>query len=259
MTNHAPLIEFRDVTVKRNGKTVLDSVTLSIDSGEQVAVLGPNGSGKSSLIKTIARECYPLAGSWLRILGSEVWNLFDLRAQMGVVSNELVERCTYTYPAREVVMSGLFGSVGVWPNHHVTPEIERRTDEVLALMEIAHLAERPVAEMSTGEARRVVIGRALVHNPRALVLDEPTTSLDFHAKHELRRTLRRLAQSGIGIVMVTHNLTDIIPEIGRVVLLKEGRVFRDGPKDEVLTAEPLGALFGTAVEVTRRNGYYHIW
>jgi iron complex transport system ATP-binding protein len=259
MTNHTPLIEFRDVTVKRNGKTVLDSISLAIDSGEQVAVLGPNGSGKSSLIKTIVRECYPLLGSGLRILGSDVWNLFDLRAQMGVVSNDLIERCTCNYPAREVVMSGLFGSVGVWPNHEVTPEIERRTDEVLALMEIEHLAGRPVEEMSTGEARRVVIGRALVHNPRALVLDEPTTSLDFHAKHELRKMLRKLAQSGIGIVMVTHNLTDIIPEIGRVVLLKDGRVYKDGPKSEVLTAELLTTLFGTPVEVTRRNGYYHIW
>ncbi len=259
MTNHTPLIEFRDVTVKRNGKTVLDSITLSIDSGESVAVLGPNGSGKSSLIKTIARECYPLAGSRLRILGAEVWNLFDLRAQMGVVSNDLVQACTCGYPAREVVMSGLFGSIGVWPNHHVTPEIERRTGEVLALMEIEHLAERPVDELSSGEARRAVIGRALVHGPRALVLDEPTTSLDFHAKHELRKILRKLAQSGIGIVMVTHNLTDVIPEIGRVVLLKGGRVFRDGPKDEVLTAASLSELFGTPVEMVRRNGYYHMW
>lgn len=259
MTNHIPLIEFRNVSVKRNGKLVLDSLNLSIGSGEQVAVLGPNGSGKSSLIKTIARECYPLAGSELRILGADVWNLFDLRAQMGVVSNDLVQSCTCSYPAREVVMSGLFGSIGVWPNHEVTPEIERRTDEVMALMEIEHLADRPVEELSSGEARRAVIARALVHGPKALVLDEPTTSLDFHAKHELRNMLRKLAQSGIGIVMVTHNLTDIIPEIGRVVLLKNGRVFRDGSKSEVLTPELLTELFGTPVELVCRNGYYHIW
>jgi iron complex transport system ATP-binding protein len=259
MTNHTPLIEFRDVTVTRNGKTVLDSLTLSINAGEQVAILGPNGSGKSSLIKTITRECYPQLGSGLRILGCEAWDLFELRALLGVVSNDLMSSCTRSYSAREVVLSGFFGSIGVWPYHHVTPEMLRRTDEVMRLMEIEHLAKENVDEMSSGEARRVLIGRALVHGPKALVLDEPTTSLDFHAQHELRSVLRKLAQSGIGIVMVTHNLTDIIPEIGRVVLLKDGRVFHDGPKAEVLTADALAELFGTQVEVLHRRGYYHMW
>ena len=259
MTNHTPLIEFRNVTVKRDAKTVLDAITLSIDSGERVAVLGPNGSGKSSLIKTVTRECYPQPGSSLRILGSDVWNLFDLRAMLGVVSNDLMQSCTRNYSGREVVMSGFFGSIGVWPNHHVTPEIEARTAEVMRLMEVEHLADRNVDEMSSGEARRVLIGRALVHDPKALMLDEPTTSLDFHAKHELRNILRKLAQAGIGIVMVTHNLTDIIPEIGRVILLKKGRIFQDGPKAQVLTAGALSELFGTPVEVVHRRQYYHIW
>ena len=259
MTNHTPLIEFRNVTVTRNTKLVLDAITLSIDSGERVAVLGPNGSGKSSLIKTITRECYPRAGSSLRILGRDVWNLFELRAHLGVVSNDLMQSCTCNYSGREVVLSGFFGSIGVWPNHHVTEAMERRTDEVLKLMEVEHLADRNTDEMSSGEARRVLIGRALVHDPKALVLDEPTTSLDFRAKHELRNILRKLAQSGIGIVMVTHNLTDIIPEIGRVVMLQEGRIVRDGTKEKVLTAAALSELFGTPVELMHRRGYYHLW
>ncbi len=257
--NHHPLIEFRDVTVTRGDKNVLDAISLSIHAGEQVAVLGPNGSGKSSLIKTITRECYPRLGSSLRIMGQDVWNLFDLRAQLGVVSNDLMQSCTTSYSGREVVLSGFFGSIGIWPNHHVTPVMEQRADEVIRLMEIAHLCDRNVDEMSSGEARRVLIARALVHAPKALMLDEPTTSLDFRAKHELRRTLRKLAQSGIGIVMVTHNLTDVIPEITRVVLLKDGRIVRDGPKAEVLTAPALSDLFGTPVEIVHRRGFYHLW
>jgi iron complex transport system ATP-binding protein len=259
MTNHTPLIEFRNVTVTRNGKNVLDAVTLSINAGEQVAVLGPNGSGKSSLIKTITRECYPQEGSCLRILGRDVWHVYELRAMLGIVSNDLMASCTRSYSGLEVVLSGFFGSIGVWPYHHVTEAMRRRADELLQLMEIEHLAGRNVDEMSSGEARRVLVARALVHNPKALVLDEPTTSLDFHAQHELRSVLRKLAKSGIGIVMVTHNLTDIIPEIGRVVLLKGGRIFRDGPKAEVLTPGPLAELFGTQVEVVHRRGYYHLW
>ena len=191
-----PLIEFRNVTVSRDGMTALHTIDLSIATGENVAVLGPNGSGKSSLIKTITRECYPRQGSSARILGHDVWNLFELRAHLGVVSNDLMQACTCQWPAREIALSGFFGSVGVWPYHIVTPAMERRTDEVLELLEVAHLAQRPMAEMSSGEARRVLIARALVHAPQALVLDEPTTSLDFRAKHELRAVLRKLAQSG---------------------------------------------------------------
>src|SRR5260221_9150501 len=217
-----PLIEFRNVTVCRGDKVALDGITLSIDAGEHVAVLGPNGSGKSSLIKTITRECYPRYsgnGAGLRIFGQECWNVFDLRALLGIVSNDLMQACARDISGREAVLSGFFSSIGIWPNHHVTAAMEKKTDEVLALLEISHLADRNVDEMSSGEARRILIGRALVHEPKALVLDEPTASLDLHAMHELREILRKLAQAGSRIVVVPQPLADIHPEIRRRVLL----------------------------------------
>ena len=126
-------------------------------------------------------------------------------------------------------------------------------------LEIAHLAARRTDEMSSGEARRILIARALVHDPQALVLDEPTNSLDLHATHELREILRRLAREGIGIVLVTHHLPDIIPEIGRIVLMRGGRVYCDGPKERVLHDAALSELFGVAVEVVEKGGYYHVF
>jgi iron complex transport system ATP-binding protein len=256
-----PLIEFRDVTLMRNERVVLDRLTLSIGVGEHVAILGPNGSGKSSFIKAITRECYPLLGrngSLLRIFGQETWNVFDLRVLLGIVSNDLLQSCTRDVTGREVVLSGFFSSVVLCPYHHVTPAMEAKARQVLDLLEIPHLAEREVVEMSSGEARRVVIARALVHDPKALVFDEPTNSLDFHAMRELRTILRKLAQSGTSIILVTHHLPDIIPEIERVVLMKAGRVFRDGSKEEMLTTGRLSELFGATVEVVRRDGYYHL-
>jgi iron complex transport system ATP-binding protein len=113
--------------------------------------------------------------------------------------------------------------------------------------------------MSTGEARRVLLARALVHNPRALVLDEPSTALDLTAQHELRQILRKLAQSGTGIVMVTHHLSDLIPEIQRVVLMSRGRIAADGPVREMLTAGRLSDLFGQPLELSERDGYYNLW
>jgi iron complex transport system ATP-binding protein len=256
-----PLLDFQNVTVERGERVALDCVTLSIAQGEHAAILGPNGSGKSTLIKVMSRELYPRLKPepWsLRILGRDRWRLFDLRHHLGIVSNDWMQMCTRDYSGYEIVLSGFFGSVGIWPNHQVTPEMERQARDVMDLLEIAHLTERNTNEMSSGEARRILIGRALVHGPQALVLDEPTTSLDLYAMHELREILRKLAARGISIIMVTHHLPDIIPEIDRVVLMRGGRVVADGLKDQVLKAEALSAVFGLAVEVLERGGYYHV-
>jgi iron complex transport system ATP-binding protein len=256
-----PLIDLRNVTVMRGANIGLRDLSLTIGAGEHVAILGPNGCGKSTLIKTITRECYPLAraGSSVEILGQSLWNVADLRKMLGIVSNDLMTQCTREITGFEIVLSGFFSSIGIWPNHHVTGAMRAKSAEVLDLLEAPHLGEKPVEEMSSGEARRMLIGRALVHDPRALLLDEPSTSLDLFAQHELREMVRRLAQSGIGILLVTHHLSDIIPEIDRVILMREGAVVGDGPKSKLLTAESLKTLFGVDVELAERDGYYHLW
>ena len=256
-----PLIELENVTVRRDERIALDGVTISIAQGEHIAILGPNGCGKSTLIKLISRDLYPVLKPepWtLRIMGRDKWRLFDLRHHLGIVSNDWMQRCTRDYSGYEIALSGFFGSVGIWPYHPVTAEMESKTREVMELLEISHLAPRNTNEMSSGEARRILIARALVHSPQALVLDEPTTSLDLRATWELRDVLRKLAANGISILMVTHHLPDIIPEMRRVVLMREGRVVMDGPKEQVLEAGALSGLFGVPVEVLERAGYYHV-
>jgi len=254
------LLDFRHISVMRGEKIVLDDFSLSIDAGEHVAIIGPNGCGKSTLIKTITRECYPLLRpeSSLRILGHETWNVFDLRSMLGIVSSDLMYTCTREISAFELVLSGFFSSLSIQPYHHVTPAMIDKARQVLDLLEVPHLAEREMTELSSGEGKRVLIARALVHDPLALLLDEPTNSLDIHAALELRRILRKLAQSGTGILLVTHHLPDIFPEIDRVILLRQGKVFADGDKEQLLTSESLSELFGLPVELTRRDSYYHL-
>jgi iron complex transport system ATP-binding protein len=178
---------------------------------------------------------------------------------LGIVSNDLMTQCTREITGFEIVLSGFFSSIGIWPNHHVSDAMRAKAAEVLQRLDASHLAEKPVDEMSSGEARRMLIGRALVHDPGALLLDEPSTSLDLLAQHELRETVRSLARSGMGILLVTHHLSDIIPEIERVIFMRAGQVVGDGPKEKMLTAPALRGLFGIKVELAQRDGYYHLW
>ena len=258
IVNH-PLLELENVTVIRGTRAALQNVTLRVEAGERVCILGPNGSGKSTLVKTLTRECYPLAdgGSRIAILGEERWNVADLRTRLGIVSPDLIAACTSAATARDVVVSGFFSSTRVFAHHDVTPEHVERAEAAMARLGIGHLASRALVEMSSGEAKRTLIARALVHEPQALLFDEPGTSLDFPAHAEVKRAMRELARSPLGLVLVTHDVSEIIPEIHRVVLLREGRVFADGPRADVLTEGNLKALFGVPVRLVANDGYLH--
>jgi iron complex transport system ATP-binding protein len=258
------LLSLNHVTVLR-GETAerpaLNDISLEIGSSEHVCILGPNGSGKSTLIKTITRECYPLAreGSSMSILGRERWNIFELRSQFGIVSPDLLASCTSDATGRDIVLSGFFSSTRIFPHHHPDPEHLARTEAALERLGILHVADRAVVHMSSGEAKRTLIARALVHNPRTLLFDEPSNALDIAAQLQLRDAMRSLAQSGLSILLVTHHVSEIIPEIDRVVLLREGCILADGPKAKVLSEERLSSLFGVTVRLGEHDGFYHLY
>ena len=242
-------------------RSALNDISLQIGIGEHVCILGPNGSGKSTLIKTITRECYPLAceGSSMSILGQERWNVFELRSLLGIVSPDLLASCTTDATGRDVVLSGFFSSTRIFPHHHPNPEHLALAEAALTRLGIVHLADRPVAHMSSGEAKRTLIARALVHKPHTLLFNEPSNALDIAAQLQLRETMRELANSGLSILLVTHHVSEIIPEIDRVVLLHEGRILADGPKSCILTAERLSSLFGVPVRLGQHDGFFHLY
>ena len=251
------LLALNRVTVMRGERAALHEISLVIGAGEHVCILGPNGCGKSTLIKTITRECYPLAneGSSIAILGKERWNIFELRSLLGIVSPDLLAACTTDSTGRDVVLSGFFSSTRIFPHHEPNPELLARSNAALQRLGVSHLADRSVAHMSSGEAKRTLIARALVHDPQTLLFDEPSNALDIAAQMQLRETMRELAQSGLGILLVTHHVSEIIPEIERVVLLRDGKIVADGRKDEMLTAARLSDLFGARVQIGRQDGY----
>jgi iron complex transport system ATP-binding protein len=260
-TSRPALLALIHVTVMRGDRAALRDITIRIDGREHVCILGPNGCGKSTLVKTITRDCYPLArdGSSISILGRERWNVFDLRSLLGIVSPDLLASCTSDATGSDVVLSGFFSSTRIFPHHRPQAEWLERARAALSRLGIAHLADRPVAQMSSGEAQRTLIARALVHDPQTLLFDEPSNALDIAAQIQLRETLRRLAHSGLGILLVTHHVSEIIPEIERVVLLSDGQIVADGPKEELLTSARLSELFGASVQVAGHNSYFHLY
>ena len=261
-----PLLRLRNLAVARGDKMVLHGVDLEIRRGEHVAILGPNGCGKSTLIKAITRELYPVAGRpgcTCEILGREDWDISALRRRLGIVEMDALRRVSHevtlrSVPVRDFVVSGFFNSIGLWPHHRVRAEHLREAHRVMRFLGIAHLGRQPIDEVSSGEQRRAMIGRALVHKPEALVLDEPTNSLDPGAVREFRALLRDLSRSGRSLLLVTHHVADLIPEIDRVILLQDGRILADGPKDEVLTTRRLSLLFSRPLRVVRRGDAFDL-
>lgn len=254
-------LELSNVNVARGENVVLHDVNLTVNTGEHIAILGPNGCGKSTLIKTITCECYPLVEpeTKVSIFGRQRWDLTELKKRLGVVSTDLPGRPTLTTTGRDAVLTGFFSSSTLWPNLTVTDAMRERTDEVMHQIDAVSLANKLVGEMSAGQQRRIMIGRALVASSQMLLLDEPSNALDLAAQAELRHLLRKLAQQGTGILLITHHIADIPPEIDRILMMKDGRIIADGPKSELLTAARLSDLFKTRVEITGRDGFYHAW
>ena len=251
----------RAVNVARGDRVVLHDVNLSIRTGEHVAILGPNGCGKSTLIMAMTCQVYPIFKPEMRvsIFGRERWDLTQLRRHFGVVGADLPGERTAVTTGLDAVIAGFFSASTLWPNLHVTQQMRDRAVEALKRMEAMHLAEQLVGEMSAGEKRRIVSARALVHRPSQVLLDEPSNALDLAAQRELRETMRRLAQEGVGLVLVTHHLGDILPEIERVILMRGGRIVGDGPRAELLTEARLSELFNAPVRIGRDEQWLHSW
>ncbi|MEA9581534.1 ATP-binding cassette domain-containing protein [Xanthomonas nasturtii] len=256
------LIELDQASVMRGQIRVLHALRLRIALGQHTAILGPNGCGKSSFIKLITRELYPLARGdgqpAVKVLGQARWQVERLRSQLGIVSGDLSVNLA-DMPGLDVesaVLSGFFASYVVPPHHEVSDDMRARAREALALARALPLLDRPFAELSAGETRRVLIARALVNRPQALLLDEPSTGLDLVARQYMLDTLRDLARQGITLVLVTHHIEEIVPEIARVILLRAGTVIADGPRDALLTDASLSAAFDGPVRVHRDGERY---
>lgn len=259
-----PLIALDQAHVVRGQVRVLHGLSLAIAQGQHTALLGPNGCGKSSFIKLLTRELYPLARADgvapVQVLGQSRWQVDRLRSQLGIVSGDLEDALAdqHGLDALAAVVSGFFAS-HVIPTHKQVSE-DMRTQALAALAQVgAHaLADRPYAQLSAGQRRRVLIARALVNQPRALLLDEPSAGLDVVARQQLLDALSQLARQGITLLLVTHHIEEVIPEIDRVLLMRDGRILADGPRAQVLCDGPLSAAFDAPLQLHQHGNQLQV-
>lgn len=254
------LLDIHNATVYRESKKVFDGFSLSVEQGQSTAIIGPNGAGKSTLLKLLSRELYPVVkdDSHVKILGMERPTLWALREKIGLISTDLQQGFVPEVSGLGVVISGLHNSIGLFTHQEITEPQLKRGREVLKELGVEELANRLYCQMSTGQQRRCLLGRALIHNPDHLILDEPTNGLDLNATYHYLNTVRQLLQQEKTILLATHHIHEIPPEIDRVVFIKGGQVMADGDKEKLLTDQWMSQLFDMSLKVTASSGFYQV-
>ena len=254
------MIDIHKVSAWQHDTQVFEALSLYVGTGEKVAILGPNGSGKSSLLKLVTREIYPVVRphSWVKLFGSKIVNLWELRSKIGLISQDLQEDYTPYTTAIDVILSGFFGAIGSHAHLHADENQLQRADELLHLVGMHEYRDRMFQRLSTGQKRRLLAARALVHDPSALIFDEPFNGLDIRASADLFGLIRDFCLPQNSLVLTTHHVDEIIPEIDRVVLLQAGQVIADGAKQSVLTSESLSSLYGLPLQLSTQDGWYRL-
>lgn len=252
------IVEIKNITVYRGDRRVFDHLSLVIPVGCHTVILGPNGAGKSTFLKLLSCQLYPDAGAGgsIRIFGQELWNVWDLRNQLGIISHDLQQEYQNSVRGIDIILSGYYSSIGTYGHQKFSEAQLKKAGQIMKQLEIDSLKERVFSEMSTGEQRRFLLGRALIHDPKVLVLDEPTSGLDLYSCFQYLAMIRHLIKEGKTILLVTHHIHEIPPEILRVIFIKKGEIIADGDKKALLTSDLLSSLFNTPVQLLATNGFY---
>ena len=254
----ASVLELSDVSVARDGRAILDSVSWAVESDQRWAILGPNGAGKTTLLQISSATIHPTSGV-ARVLEDTLGkvDLFELRPRIGFASSKLARSLPADETVINVVMTAAYAVTGRW-NEEYDEFDERRARRVLGEWRLDALADRLYSTLSDGEQKRVQIARAVMTDPELLLLDEPAASLDLGAREELLQLLGGYAQSAEApaIVMVTHHVEEIPPGFTHALLLKDGGTTAAGPIGDVITAENLSATFGLDLELESSNGRF---
>ncbi len=260
MNAHQPAIDLQNVGLRRGEKWILRNINWTLPAGVCAAILGPNGSGKSTLTRILACHLWPTEGE-SRILGGQFGdaNLIDLRRSIRLVQPAGPYDIDPELTGREVVLTGFFGTIGLYDE--VTRAMEDEADHVLEQVGLGSLASHVYRTLSSGERARSLIGRALVREPRLLLLDEPTAGLDLLAREQVLATVQRMFDTESDpptVLMITHHVEELPPATSHVLVLSEGRAAAYGTPAQVLRPDVLSPVYGCPVQVRESHGRRYV-
>lgn len=252
------LVDFRNVSLRRGGRTLVGPLDWAVELDERWVVIGPNGAGKTSLLRIAAAAEHPSSGIAF-VLGERLGrvDVAELRPRIGLSSSALAQRIPDDEVVRDLVVSAGYAVLGRWRERYDDVDCCRATD-MLESLGAEHLADRSYGTLSEGERKRVLIARALMTDPELLLLDEPAAGLDLGGREELVARLADLAADpdAPALVLVTHHVEEVPPGFSHCMLLSEAEVVAAGLLSDVLTAENLSAAFGQSIALEVADGRY---
>lgn len=257
MRNDSFIVEIKNSSTCIQGSQILSNVSWKMMPKENWAIIGNNGAGKSTFIRLVFGDLIPIHGGTVFWFGQRrLVPILEIRKKIGVVSAEYQADYHRNATGLEVALSGFFSSVGLYkkPGHVQT----RNAMEWMDYLNITYLSKKRFHAMSYGEARRVLLARALVNEPDLLILDEPCSGLDIPSKEIFLQTVQRAAKRGTQMIYVTHHIEEIISDITHVLFMKNGDIFKQGKKKEVLTPEILSEVLGCGISLKEDSGRYWI-
>jgi iron complex transport system ATP-binding protein len=254
-----PILNVTKLRIERGDIVILDDVCWRVEPGQHWAMIGANGSGKTSLLSALTGYLEPTDGE-IEVFGERFgetdWR--ELRKHIGLVSSAIRQMMAEAEPALESIISGKFAMIDYWGE--ITPTDRKRGEQILKQIECEHLAARPWRVLSQGERQRILIGRALMAQPKLLILDEPCAGLDPAAREHFLQFLERLGRpkDAPTLVLVTHHVEEIVPVFTHVLVLKAGKVLAAGPKAQMLDSRLLSDAFGAVTRLQHSDGRYSL-
>ncbi|QHW34520.1 ATP-binding cassette domain-containing protein [Paenibacillus rhizovicinus] len=242
------MISLQDITFRRGDRQILNGVNLQMNTGEHWVILGRNGCGKTTLLEMMNGYEFPTSGT-VDVLGNRYGecDVREVRKEIGYISQSILEKLTLRDPVWEVVATGEYAFLRFY--QEIDEAVRLKALSFLEEVGLLHVAEQSLGSLSQGERKKVMLARALMLNPKLLIMDEPCAGLDLYEREKLLIDLGRLSERDMMVVYVTHHMEEIIPLFTHVALVQNGEIVAAGPKKEVLSAEWLSTAYDWPVEV----------
>ena len=246
-------LDAKNVTAYKQDYKVIKNLNIKLFDNERIIILGPNGSGKSSIVDLINRNIYPLVNkdSHFRIFNEELIDIWLVRKYISTVNNEIKSRINRNLKVKDILLSGLYGCFCKIDNSK--KEDLTKVNELIEKMFLNDIADKKFGYLSDGEKQISIIARAIINNPKVLILDEPSVNIDLKSKIFLINKIQNLSQLGISILCITHDISLITKDYNRLIFLKDREIIKDGKPNDLMKSDNINQLFDINIKLVENS------